>query len=161
MVAGPALIGPMKSQSLAPLMAPRSSSARPITARSSIRQRWTFVRRRSRHAEKQLFEPGEFVNRYRIRIDPIKAKDTDVMIRFEFTDADNKVVALHVRLGVVEYVDNADKHYREPDFTLALTRELWAKLYLNQTTVAQLASAGMLKNHRLRHGVRPRARTVR
>jgi alkyl sulfatase BDS1-like metallo-beta-lactamase superfamily hydrolase len=91
------------------------------------------------------FEPGEFVNRHRIRIDPIKAKDTDAMIRFEFTDANNKAVALHVRRGVVEYVDNPDRYYRKPDFTLTLTREVWTKLYLNQATVAQLAGANELK----------------
>jgi alkyl sulfatase BDS1-like metallo-beta-lactamase superfamily hydrolase len=76
------------------------------------------------------FEPGEFVNRYRIRIDPAKASDTDTMIRFEFTDASNTAVALHVRRGVVEYVENPDRYYRKPDFTLALTRAAWAKLYL-------------------------------
>jgi alkyl sulfatase BDS1-like metallo-beta-lactamase superfamily hydrolase len=91
------------------------------------------------------FEPGEFVNRYRIRIDPVKAKDTDSMIRFEFTDADNKAVALHIRRGVVEYVDDPEHYYRKPDFTLALTREVWARLYLNQATVAQLAGSGALK----------------
>ncbi len=73
------------------------------------------------------FEPGEFVNRYRIRIDPLKAKDTDSMIRFEFTDADNTAVALHIRRGVVEYVEDPDHYYRKPDFTLALTREVWTK----------------------------------
>jgi alkyl sulfatase BDS1-like metallo-beta-lactamase superfamily hydrolase len=91
------------------------------------------------------FEPGEFVNRHRVRIDPIKAKDTDAMIRFEFTDASNKAVALHIRRGVVEYVENADRYYRKPDFTLSLTREAWTKLHLNQATVAQLAGAGELK----------------
>jgi alkyl sulfatase BDS1-like metallo-beta-lactamase superfamily hydrolase len=91
------------------------------------------------------FEPGEFVNRHRIRIDPLKAKDTDAMIRFEFTDANNKAVALHVRRGAVEYVENADSYYRKPDFTLTLTRETWAKLYLSQATVAQLAGSGALK----------------
>jgi alkyl sulfatase BDS1-like metallo-beta-lactamase superfamily hydrolase len=91
------------------------------------------------------FEPGEFVNRHRIRIDPVKAKDTDAMIRFEFTDASNKAVALHVRRGVVEYAENADRYYRKPDFTLVLTREVWTKLYLNQATVAQLATANALK----------------
>jgi alkyl sulfatase BDS1-like metallo-beta-lactamase superfamily hydrolase len=88
---------------------------------------------------------GEFVNRHRIRIDPVNAKDTDATIRFEFTDAANKAVALHVRRGVVEYVDNPDRHCRQPDLTLSLTREAWTKLHLNQATVAQLAGAGELK----------------
>ena len=91
------------------------------------------------------FEPGEFVNRQSVRIDPVKAKDTDAMIRFEFTDAGNKAVALHIRCGVVEYVENADRYYRKPDFTLVLTREGWTKLYLNQATVAQLAGSNELK----------------
>lgn len=91
------------------------------------------------------FEPGEFVNRYRIRIDPRKAKDTDAMIRFEFTDADKKAVALHVRRGVVEYIDNPDAYYRRPDFGLSLTRDTWTKLYLNQATVEQLGGSGELR----------------
>jgi alkyl sulfatase BDS1-like metallo-beta-lactamase superfamily hydrolase len=91
------------------------------------------------------FEPGEFVNRHRVRIDPVKAKDTDAMIRFEFTDADNKAVGLHIRRGVVEYVPDADKYFRKPDFTLSLTREAWTKLHLNQATVVQLAGTGELK----------------
>jgi alkyl sulfatase BDS1-like metallo-beta-lactamase superfamily hydrolase len=90
-------------------------------------------------------EPGDFVNRHRVRIDPVKAKDIDAMIRFEFTDAGNKAVAMHVRRGVVEYADNADRYYRKPDFTLSLNREAWTKLYLNQATVAQLAGSGELK----------------
>jgi alkyl sulfatase BDS1-like metallo-beta-lactamase superfamily hydrolase len=89
--------------------------------------------------------PGEFVNRHRIRVDPARASDTDAMIRFEFTDAGNTAVALHVRRGVVEYIENPDRYYREPDFTLTLTREAWARLYLNQATVIQLARAGELK----------------
>ena len=91
------------------------------------------------------FEPGEFVNRHRVRIDPVKAEDTDAMIRFEFTDAENKAVALHVRRGAVEYVENADQYYRKPDFTLMLTREVWAELYLSQATVKQLVGSGALK----------------
>jgi alkyl sulfatase BDS1-like metallo-beta-lactamase superfamily hydrolase len=58
---------------------------------------------------------------------------------------DNKAVGLHVRRGVIEYTDNADRYYRKPDFTLSLTREAWTKLHLNQATVAQLAGAGELK----------------
>jgi len=93
----------------------------------------------------QSFEPGEFVNRYRIRIDPLKAQDTDAMIRFEFTDAANKAVALHVRRGAVEYVASPDQYYRKPDFTITLTRPVWAKLYLSQATVAQLSGSGDVK----------------
>lgn len=91
------------------------------------------------------FPPGEFVNRHRIRIDPVKSKNTDAMIRFEFTDADDKAVALHIRRGVVEYVDEPDKYYRKPDFTLSLTRETWTKLYLSRANVEQLAGMGELK----------------
>jgi ubiquinone biosynthesis protein UbiJ len=40
---------------------------------------------------------------------------------------------------------SVDIYYRQADFTLALTREVWAKLYLNQATVGQLAEAGALK----------------
>lgn len=87
-------------------------------------------------------DPGEFVNRYRVRIDPARAEATDAMIQFEFTDANNKAVALHARHGVVEFVPEPARYYRNADFTLALNREAWAKLYLNQATVSQLAATG-------------------
>lgn len=90
-------------------------------------------------------EPGEFVNRHRIRIDPVAARDTDAMIQLAFTDAENAAVALHVRRGVVEFVANPARYYRQPDFTLTLTRGVWAQLYLNQATVAQLAASGALR----------------
>jgi hypothetical protein len=73
------------------------------------------------------FGPGEFVNRYRIRIDPEKSKDTDAVIRFEFTDASNKAVALHVRRGVVDYVESPDHYYRKADFILSQTRDVWGE----------------------------------
>jgi len=54
-------------------------------------------------------EPGTFVNYHQVRIDPIMAQKTDAMIRFEFTDASNKPVALHVRRGVVQYIEDPDR----------------------------------------------------
>jgi hypothetical protein len=42
------------------------------------------------------------IPRHRIRLDPIKAKDTHAMIGFDFTDSHNKAVALHIRRGVAE-----------------------------------------------------------
>jgi alkyl sulfatase BDS1-like metallo-beta-lactamase superfamily hydrolase len=90
-------------------------------------------------------EPGTFVNYHRVRIDPIKAQNTDAMIRFEFTDASNTPVALHVRRGVVEYIEDPDRYFRKPDFTIALTRETWAKLYLSEATVQQLVANGEAK----------------
>lgn len=90
-------------------------------------------------------EPGTFVNDHRVRIDPIKAQNTDAMIRFKFTDASNKPVALHVRRGVVEYIEDPDRYFRKPDFTIALTRETCAKLYLSEATVQQLVPNGEAK----------------
>ena len=60
-------------------------------------------------------EPGTFVNYHQVRIDPIMAQKTDAMIRFEFTDASNKPVALHVRRGVVQYIEDPDRYFRQPD----------------------------------------------
>jgi linear primary-alkylsulfatase len=90
-------------------------------------------------------EPGTFVNYHRVRIDPIKAQNTDAMIRFEFTDGSNKPVVLHVRRGVVEYIEDPDRYFRKPDFTIASTRETWAKLCLSEATVQQLVANGQAK----------------
>lgn len=90
-------------------------------------------------------DPGEFVNRFRIRIDPLKAQETDAVIEFVFTDSANQSKALHIRRGVVEYIEVPEKYYRKADYKIVLTRETWGKLYLKKSTLEQLADSGVLK----------------
>ena len=86
--------------------------------------------------------PETFVNYYRVRIDPRKSENIDKVVSFDFGD---KTVALHVRRGVAEYIDEPDKYYREADIALSLDGSAWADLYLNQASLAQEIEAGKVR----------------
>jgi len=74
--------------------------------------------------------PTSFVDYFRVRIDPSKSDETDKFIRFVF---DGDVSAgLHIRRAVVEFVAEPDEYLREPDVTLTMSGDSWAKLYLSQ-----------------------------
>lgn len=86
--------------------------------------------------------PTAYVNYFRVRIDPQKAEQTDKLIAFTFAD---KTVALDIRGGIAEYVDDLVKYYRKPNFTLVMDAAAWAKLYLNQTDLAQSLRSAEVK----------------
>jgi alkyl sulfatase BDS1-like metallo-beta-lactamase superfamily hydrolase len=79
-------------------------------------------------------DPAIFVNYHRVRIDPRNAEAVDRLLAFDFG---TQTVGLHVRRGVVEYINDLSAYGRDPDFVLRLNEAAWAKLYLN---VADLAS---------------------
>lgn len=86
--------------------------------------------------------PETFVDFFRVRIDPKKAQDTDMVVELEFTDRGNRAVALHVRRGVVEYVPVPADYYRESDAILQLDGATWAALYLSQTDLERALADG-------------------
>jgi alkyl sulfatase BDS1-like metallo-beta-lactamase superfamily hydrolase len=89
--------------------------------------------------------PERSVDYFRIRIDPEKSGTTDRVVRFEFTDGDKPVVGLHIRRAVAEYLPDPDKHYRIADLVVALTCQAWARLYLSQASIQEVAEAGELR----------------
>jgi len=90
-------------------------------------------------------DPAKFVRMYRVRIDPVKAKDVDSVVQFIFTDGRKQSVAMHIRHGVVEYIENPGAYYRPADSIIELSGDAWAKLYRNEASVADLTKAGRLK----------------
>jgi linear primary-alkylsulfatase len=94
------------------------------------------------NAELIAKDPAKFVNYFRVRIDPEKSENTDKVITFTFTD---NTVGLHVRKGIVEYIDDPKAYYRSPDIDLKMDGMTWAKLYLNQTDLAQEIKSGKVK----------------
>ena len=80
-----------------------------------------------------------------VRIDPEKSGATDKVIRFQFTDAGQPVVGLHVRHAVAEFLPDPDSHYRLADVTIALSGEAWARLYLSQATFGELVDGGEIE----------------
>jgi alkyl sulfatase BDS1-like metallo-beta-lactamase superfamily hydrolase len=65
-------------------------------------------------------------------------------VHFVFTDAGDKTLGLHLRRGVVEFVENPARYPRKADLVLTLDRKTWAEIYLGQSTIAQLADQGRL-----------------
>ncbi|HTO45325.1 MAG TPA: alkyl sulfatase dimerization domain-containing protein [Burkholderiales bacterium] len=90
-------------------------------------------------------DPAKFVRMYRVRIDPIKAKDADSVVQFTFTDGRKQSVAMHIRHGVVEYVENPAGYYRPADLIIELSGDAWAKLYRNEATLSDLVKARRVK----------------
>ena len=87
--------------------------------------------------------PANFVNYYRVRIDPRRAETTDQVIAFDFGEEGK--ACLHIRRGVAEFLSDPAQHYRQPDVTVSLSGKSWAKLYLNQSGLASLVDAGEAK----------------
>jgi alkyl sulfatase BDS1-like metallo-beta-lactamase superfamily hydrolase len=91
--------------------------------------------------------PENTVNYFRVRLDPKKSGNTDKVIQFDFR-GDHRTVGLHIRRAVAEYLDDPDEHYKLADVALSLSGEAWAKLYLSQATVKELADSGQLEMKR-------------
>ena len=84
-------------------------------------------------------DPTTFLNYHRVRIDPRKAENVDRVLAFTIAD---RTVGLHVRRGVVEYIDDTSKHYRQPDIALTMDGATWARLYLNKSGLSDEIKAG-------------------
>jgi len=93
--------------------------------------------------ESVVATPAQFVDYFRVRIDPLKSDETNRFIRFEF--ADGSKAGLHIRRAVAEFVPDPDRYQREPDITLAMTGETWVKIYLSQATPEELIKSGEIK----------------
>ncbi len=89
--------------------------------------------------------PDTFVDYLRVRIDPGKSVDTDMVVHLVFTDKDKKTVGLHVRRAVVEYLPEPGKHYRKAEITLELDSETWAAIYLGSTSMRDAIASGKVK----------------
>jgi len=91
-------------------------------------------------ADQVAQDPADFVNRHRVRIDPLKAGDTDALVRFEFPS--RPAVGLHIHNGVADFVPEADAYPVRAAVTLKMTGEVWQKLYVNAAELSDLVTAG-------------------
>ncbi len=87
--------------------------------------------------------PTVFVDYFRVRIDPSKSGETDSFIRFDFSDGTS--AGLHIRRVVAEFIAEPDEYIREPDVTIAMSGESWAKLYLSLLTPEDMIKNGDFK----------------
>ncbi|MGW8265427.1 MAG: alkyl sulfatase dimerization domain-containing protein [Longimicrobiales bacterium] len=89
--------------------------------------------------------PEVFVDYFRVRIDPVKSADEDLVLGFVFTDKADRTVALHLRGGVAEFIPEPDAYYREPDAVLRMDSDTWSALYLGTMDVAEAIEAGQVQ----------------
>lgn len=78
------------------------------------------------------------ISQYKVRIDPMKAEDTDFMLNFV---VDGKTtLGLHCRHGVVEYVPDVNAYERKADATLNLSSASLIDLFMNTKPVSEILS---------------------
>jgi len=86
--------------------------------------------------------PAFYLNQFRVRVDPAKAQNLDMLMGFVFTDADNARMGLDLRQGVVEFIPDLGRYYKKPDLTLTLDRTSWGEIFTGAKTVKELLDAG-------------------
>lgn len=94
-------------------------------------------------SESIMANPSQFIDYFRVRIDPIKSDATNKVVLFEFSDGSK--AGLHIRRAVVEFIPEPDRYQQKPDVTLELTGGTWAKLYLSRATPEELIESGEVK----------------
>ena len=83
-------------------------------------------------------EPGTFVNYMRVRLDPRASLGTDSQLSFRFTDRDAPAMALHVRGGVAEFIEDVSQYHRKSDAEIMLSMDAWARYYVGEINLDQL-----------------------
>jgi len=84
--------------------------------------------------------PNTFVDYFRVRIDPLKSGESEGFVQFEFSDGASS--GLHIRRAVAEFVEDPSQHASNPDITLKMSGDSWAKLYLSQATPEEMIKSG-------------------
>jgi len=85
-------------------------------------------------------EAGSSVKNLEIKLDPKKVADVNKVVTVTFTDLD-KSWSIHIRKGAIEVTEGV----ANPDATLQLKREAWAKLATGEASLKQLVSSGQAK----------------
>ncbi|MGB2078780.1 MAG: alkyl sulfatase dimerization domain-containing protein [Vibrio sp.] len=86
---------------------------------------------------------GDFVNYYRIRINPERSGNTQAVIKFDF-GGDN-IYGLDINRAVVNYLDQDAIKQEQADITLSMKPETWVEVYDNISNVDALVDAGKIK----------------
>jgi alkyl sulfatase BDS1-like metallo-beta-lactamase superfamily hydrolase len=89
-------------------------------------------------------DPGRYVDAYRVRVSPERARETDALLELHFGD-DAGTFALHVRRGVVDFVATADDYARAPDVRVELTPALWARVFDDEVDPAEAVRDGRIR----------------
>lgn len=86
---------------------------------------------------------NDYVNYYRIRINPERSGNTQATIKFDF--GEEHVYGLEISQAVVNYLDNAEVNKTKSDVTVQMKPEVWAELYNNTASFDGLLKSGKVK----------------
>jgi alkyl sulfatase BDS1-like metallo-beta-lactamase superfamily hydrolase len=76
------------------------------------------------------------LSQYKVRIDPEKAGTTNYLLAFAVGEA--KMVGLHCRFGVVEFIDDLDNYNQAPNATITMTQSSLTDLFMNRKPVGEI-----------------------
>ena len=85
----------------------------------------------------------DYVNYYRIRINPERSMDTNATIKLDF--GGDKIYGLEIDRAVVNYLDSEAIKNSKADVTIKLEPQAWAELYDNTATFKELVESGKIK----------------
>jgi len=76
------------------------------------------------------------LSQYKVRIDPEKAGTTNYLLAFAVGEA--KMVGLHCRFGVVEFIDDLDNYNQAPNATITMSQSSLTDLFMNRKPVGEI-----------------------
>lgn len=85
----------------------------------------------------------DYVDFYRVRINPEAAAQTDKVIQLVFDP--ETAYLLHIRHSVVQFVETPKDYDRTPDVTIAVTPEVWTEVFNNTKDPADLIDQDKLR----------------
>jgi alkyl sulfatase BDS1-like metallo-beta-lactamase superfamily hydrolase len=91
-----------------------------------------------------LADPAESIDQYRVRIDPGKSADLDIVLAIAIADRGTRH-ALHLRRGVVEFVRNPDDCRRAPEIEVVTDFENWLRFFSCKRSLADFLAAATFR----------------
>jgi len=85
---------------------------------------------------------ADFVNYYRVPVDPDRAADTDEVLGLHF---DTRAYGLHVRRSVVDLIPDLSLSERKPDVTVSMAPRVWVAVFNNLADPGDLTDKDEIK----------------
>lgn len=86
---------------------------------------------------------ADYVDYYRIRINPERSADVDKLIGLRF--GPDQLFGLHIRGGLVDFLPELGSYPRKPDILIESSAANWAAIYNNLADPAALIDSGAMK----------------
>lgn len=90
--------------------------------------------------------PGDYVDYFRVRIDPARSADIDRLLVLRL--GPDQAYGLHLRGGLADFIADPDRYPRSADVVIALSPQTWALVYNNRGDPTALIDAGTISVER-------------